>query len=254
MRRFNFFASLSTIAGVLVLPGLTWAGASAPGQITFEPLGPTSIPTLGGFGLLVLAVALGVFALRIVRARGAGNGLASFSATGLVLGALLSAGGGMALISDAKALIPILEYKITNPSGERLNVVNSNANQYENASGVDLKVTGLVLPESCPNGASVDALPTCEIGLVLGNAGKCEVNCLELAISDRRLKTDIRKVGVAANGLPLYTFRYMGGDVQFRGVMAQDVLNHTPEAVVTLPSGYLAVNYGMLGLTMEALP
>lgn len=59
------------------------------------------------------------------------------------------------------------------------------------------------------------------------------------------------RVGAAANGLPLYEFRYLGGDTRYRGVMAQDVLRHTPEAVVTKPNGYMAVRYDMLGLEMS---
>lgn len=71
--------------------------------------------------------------------------------------------------------------------------------------------------------------------------------------SDIRLKTDIEKVGVAANGLPLYTFRYIGQDAVYRGVMAQDVLDVLPEAVSIMPNGYLAVRYDMLGLEMTRL-
>jgi len=68
--------------------------------------------------------------------------------------------------------------------------------------------------------------------------------------SDIRLKTHIEKIGVAANGLPLYNFRYLGGEAVYRGVMAQDVLERFPEAVCTMPNGYLAVHYDMLGLEM----
>lgn len=68
--------------------------------------------------------------------------------------------------------------------------------------------------------------------------------------SDARLKTDITQVGMAENGLPLYQFRYIGQSTTYQGVMAQDVLAHTPEAIVTLPGGYMAVDYGMLGLEM----
>jgi hypothetical protein len=68
--------------------------------------------------------------------------------------------------------------------------------------------------------------------------------------SDIRLKTDIEKVGVAENGLPLYTFRYIGGDAVYRGVMAQDVLELFPEAVATMPNGFLGVRYDMLGMRM----
>jgi hypothetical protein len=68
--------------------------------------------------------------------------------------------------------------------------------------------------------------------------------------SDVRLKTDIEKVGLAANGLPLYNFRYIGEDAVYRGVMAQDVLEVFPEAVCIMPNGYLAVRYDMLGMRM----
>ncbi len=71
--------------------------------------------------------------------------------------------------------------------------------------------------------------------------------------SDIRLKTDIEKVGIAENGLPLYTFKYLGGDAVYRGVMAQDVLEVFPEAVTTMPNGFLAVRYDMLGMEMTRL-
>jgi len=72
-------------------------------------------------------------------------------------------------------------------------------------------------------------------------------------ISDARLKTDITRIGTAGNGLPVYSYRYLGHDAQFSGVMAQDVLAHTPEAVITMPGGFFAVNYDMLGLRRERL-
>ncbi|NBD29597.1 MAG: hypothetical protein GVY31_06110, partial [Alphaproteobacteria bacterium] len=71
--------------------------------------------------------------------------------------------------------------------------------------------------------------------------------------SDMRVKTDIVPVGTAANGLPLYQFRYIGAEAVFEGVMAQDVLAHTPEAVVTDSNGLMRVNYGMLGLEMKRI-
>ena len=75
----------------------------------------------------------------------------------------------------------------------------------------------------------------------------------EIPFSDSRLKTDITPIGTAGNGLPLYTFRYIGLPQVYSGVMAQDVLMHTPEAVVTGPFGILAVDYGMLGLEMQEI-
>lgn len=68
--------------------------------------------------------------------------------------------------------------------------------------------------------------------------------------SDIRLKTDIERIGTAANGLPIYNFRYIGSDDVYRGVMAQDVLERFPEAVCTMPNGFLGVRYDMLGMRM----
>lgn len=71
--------------------------------------------------------------------------------------------------------------------------------------------------------------------------------------SDIRLKEDITPVGKSAVGIPLYTFRYRGQEGRFEGVMAQDVLQVFPEAVVTGPQGYLFVDYARLGLKLRRL-
>lgn len=66
-------------------------------------------------------------------------------------------------------------------------------------------------------------------------------------LCDRRLKTDILRVGTSpVMRLPLYAFRYLGMKYRHVGVMAQDVLKVAPWAVKTQPDGYMAVNYGML--------
>jgi hypothetical protein len=74
-----------------------------------------------------------------------------------------------------------------------------------------------------------------------------------VALSDTRTKTDIVPVGAATNGQPLYQYRYIGSEIVFEGVMAQDVLQHSPEAVITLPEGIMMVDYGMLGLCLRVV-
>lgn len=71
-----------------------------------------------------------------------------------------------------------------------------------------------------------------------------------LALSDERLKDDIVKVG-EHDGLGLYEFSYKGDPEhrRFRGVMAQEVMAHDPDAVVEV-SGVLMVDYGRLGIPM----
>lgn len=62
--------------------------------------------------------------------------------------------------------------------------------------------------------------------------------------SDRRLKTDIKRVGTLDNGLPVYLFRYKdGGDMLHMGLMADEVERLHPEAVVEREDGFKAVFY-----------
>jgi Chaperone of endosialidase len=62
-------------------------------------------------------------------------------------------------------------------------------------------------------------------------------------LSDRRLKRDIVRLGTLPSGLPLYAFRYVWSDDLHTGVMAQEVEQVIPAAVVTLPGGIKAVDY-----------
>lgn len=63
------------------------------------------------------------------------------------------------------------------------------------------------------------------------------------SFSDRRLKTDIKKIGKLDNGLKLYSYRYKGDDTPQVGVMAQEVEKVKPSAVATHESGYKMVDY-----------
>ena len=61
--------------------------------------------------------------------------------------------------------------------------------------------------------------------------------------SDRRLKTDIERVGTLDNGLPVYSYRYKDGGPVHIGLMADEVRTIHPEAVTTTPDGFDAVFY-----------
>jgi len=71
-----------------------------------------------------------------------------------------------------------------------------------------------------------------------------------VVVSDARVKTDITPVGATASGLPLYTFRYQGDSALYQGVMAQDVLQAKPEAVITGARGFMAVDYSRIDAEM----
>jgi hypothetical protein len=64
--------------------------------------------------------------------------------------------------------------------------------------------------------------------------------------SDVRLKTDVRFLGVASNGLPTYRFRYVWGGPEQVGHMAHEVRERYPHAVHEHESGFLMVDYGAL--------
>ncbi|HLH50883.1 MAG TPA: tail fiber domain-containing protein [Roseiarcus sp.] len=72
-------------------------------------------------------------------------------------------------------------------------------------------------------------------------------------VSDRRLKTNIKRIATSPSGLPIYSFRYVSGGPTYVGVLAQDVLKVRPEAVRTDASGYMTVDYDMIDVKMMTL-
>lgn len=73
----------------------------------------------------------------------------------------------------------------------------------------------------------------------LGQAGM-----MALAMSDRRLKSNIVRVGTHPLGIGLYEYDIFGH--RERGVMADEVAQVRPYAVMRHPSGYFMVDYGRL--------
>jgi hypothetical protein len=70
--------------------------------------------------------------------------------------------------------------------------------------------------------------------------------------SDRRLKENIIAVGEYPEiDLTKYQFNYIGDDRVFEGVMADEVMELYPQAVIEMDNGYFAVDYESLGIQME---
>lgn len=75
-----------------------------------------------------------------------------------------------------------------------------------------------------------------------------------LSGSDIRIKENIKRVGEMSNGLGIYEFEYkpefknhpLCGHGRFRGVMAHEVAQRNPGAVVRMDNGYNAVNYDLI--------
>jgi hypothetical protein len=71
--------------------------------------------------------------------------------------------------------------------------------------------------------------------------------------SDARLKENVLHIGTAPSGISIYEWNYKWSKQRYRGVIAQDVLNFKPEAVVTMEPGFLGVNYGLIDVSMEPI-
>ena len=70
--------------------------------------------------------------------------------------------------------------------------------------------------------------------------------------SDIKLKENVVEVGVSPQGYKIYEFNYKGGDVRFRGAMAQDVVKKNPMAV-GIDQNYLTVDYSKIDVDMEVV-
>jgi hypothetical protein len=69
-------------------------------------------------------------------------------------------------------------------------------------------------------------------------------------ISDIRAKCDVVAVGQLDNGIGVYRYRYLWNDQAYVGVMAQEVAEIVPDAVLHGEDGYLRVDYARLGLRL----
>jgi len=73
-------------------------------------------------------------------------------------------------------------------------------------------------------------------------------------ISDRRLKTDIVALGTDGAGNKIYSWKYKFDPVTtWVGVMAQDLVETHPEALVVDSNGFYAVRYNLIGAQMMTL-
>ena len=94
-----------------------------------------------------------------------------------------------------------------------------------------------------------------DLGGVLGGAGALAKAGGFVALSDRRLKENVREVSVdQRTALSLYEFNYIGDDTRkYVGVMADEVELSYPEAVAIMDNGFMAVDYEALGIEFKEL-
>lgn len=140
---------------------------------------------------------------------------------------------------------------ITTTSAAALIAATSMANAGGMAEPIMTMEPAMVMDESASSSSNF-IIPLILVALIFAASSSSGGDIGEL-VSDARAKTDIVPVGVAADGLNVYQYSYIGSSAVFEGVMAQEVLMHTPQAVVTYPNGMMAVNYDMLGMTLKVV-
>jgi hypothetical protein len=76
------------------------------------------------------------------------------------------------------------------------------------------------------------------------------------AASDANLKENIKKIGTSEKGIAIYEFEYKNknlGEGVFQGVMAQDLLDSNPEAVLSDDNGFLGVDYSKIDVEFKRI-
>lgn len=227
----HFLARSVTAAAAFSLAGSVTAGPA--GSVTFGPVA-SAVPALGGVALALLAGLLALAAVAMARQR-----QPALIVAALACGALVVGGGGAQLARDALAKPP----SISDPEGGTIDLFPGET-PILNESGIPLQVLDVTTVGACTTGTP-DTGPECVQGLVVDDQATCSVDII--CPSDRRLKTDIQRIGTTVHELPLYRYRYIGHAAVYEGVMAQDVLAVAPQAVVVSANGYYAVDYGLLG-------
>ena len=101
-------------------------------------------------------------------------------------------------------------------------------------------------------GAPVMMPPSNRLGGALQIASQVAGIVSALPFSDIKLKENVEQVGVSPQGYNIYEFNYKGGNVRFRGAMAQDVLKKNPMAV-GIDQNYLTVDYSKIDVAMEVV-
>jgi hypothetical protein len=137
--------------------------------------------------------------------------------------------------------------------GDLASLANNNATNQVNLLGQttagQVGANNLQAQGEAAGAKNLLGLGTSLLGLGTGGGstvGGSLLSGLGSLFSDRRLKSNIRRIGTAHNGLPLYEYTIFGQ--RQRGVMADEAEKVMPAAVTTHPSGFKMVNYAMLGL------
>lgn len=92
----------------------------------------------------------------------------------------------------------------------------------------------------------------------LGSLGSAVIQAAPalMAASDRNLKENIKFIGKSEKGFDIYEFEYKNkelGEGVYQGVMAQDLLESKPEAVLSDNDGILSVDYSKIDVEFRRI-
>ena len=159
----NIISRSTGLVALCFLSTPVLAGSQVVGDITFA--GPTSVPTLSGIMLMMMALLLAVVGYRILKQKG--NNASRMMVLSLIaVGTLMSGVGGIKLINDAYA-VPTTLHDVSAPGTYD---VNNYANTYTNTSSAILTITGTSLPGPICHG-------TCLEDSTVAPAASCTLNC-----------------------------------------------------------------------------
>lgn len=133
--------------------------------------------------------------------------------------------------------------KALQSQGAQLNnqYFNNYLQQLSGLSGLGLQAGGLVANTGQRSTGTNTGGGASTAGSIASTVGG-----LASLFSDRRMKTDIRKLGTFRDGLGWYSYRYKTGNVRHRGVMAQEVAKLRPWALGPIVDGFQTVHYSRL--------
>jgi hypothetical protein len=141
--------------------------------------------------------------------------------------------------------------------GRAVNIANLLAGRGQQQAGQQTELARLLAGVGTAPGLAAAQLPSAA-GRLTGQgflqpiAQAAEGIGTAIAASDSRLKTNIQKTGETPSGINLYTWDWteegkeIVGDQIPYGVMAQEILEMKPEAVIMFPDGYYRVDYARI--------
>ena len=143
MKLENTLSRTLPVLPVLLIVSHQAVAGTGVGSITHAPIG-NGVPVMGGAGLIVLSALLGLVSLRFLKERGRN---ASLLVVCVMAGALVSAGGGLKLISEAQAIQAGIG--LTKSSGGSIVIPSAGFNTVTNLTSGTQEITDISLADGC---------------------------------------------------------------------------------------------------------